>query len=358
MVDDEKYSLLALKESLKEYGIEKDCVFTESYQDAIDEANRENFDYALLDIEMPEGNGLSLAEELVILNPSIRIAFVTAFNNYAAEAFEVNAVDYILKPVRGDRFRKGMDRLFMKEQRETPGDSKNPLPASTTNTCASRRMKANFFWKFDVRVDGQEMKWKRTKSMELFAYMLENENHYLYKDQLCEIMWPEMDPKKALINLQTAIYQLRRTMEEFCFHEATIEYARNSYRLVTNEVCVDVYSFDRYLKDAEEHPEESILYLTKAVELYKGGYLASEGWEWARQKETIYERKYLAALEKLASKLVMTEAYGKAVTFLEILLLLNPWNENGGALYRTAAEKIFGKEEAEKKYEILISEEN
>src|SRR5690625_347092 len=54
-------------------------------------------DIAFLDIEMPEVNGLELAEKLLEMNPTLSIVFVTAFNNYAVEAFELNALDYVLK---------------------------------------------------------------------------------------------------------------------------------------------------------------------------------------------------------------------------------------------------------------------
>lgn len=66
-------------------------------------------DLVMLDIQMPERSGLAVAAAL----PASRrpdIVFVTAFDTYAAEAFEVEATDYLLKPVRPDRLRQAVER--------------------------------------------------------------------------------------------------------------------------------------------------------------------------------------------------------------------------------------------------------
>jgi len=66
-------------------------------------------DIAMLDIQMPELSGLSVAGALP---PEDRpeIVFVTAFEAYAADAFDVEAADYLLKPVRFDRLRQAVER--------------------------------------------------------------------------------------------------------------------------------------------------------------------------------------------------------------------------------------------------------
>ncbi|WFL76134.1 LytTR family DNA-binding domain-containing protein [Altererythrobacter arenosus] len=66
-------------------------------------------DLVLLDIQMPGGSGMALAADL----PAERrpeIAFVTAFENFAPDAFAVDAIDYLLKPVRFDRLRQAIVR--------------------------------------------------------------------------------------------------------------------------------------------------------------------------------------------------------------------------------------------------------
>ena len=66
-------------------------------------------DLALLDLQMPEVDGLGVVR-LLKKNRMPLVAFVTAYDEYAVRAFEVNAVDYILKPVESSRLRQTIDR--------------------------------------------------------------------------------------------------------------------------------------------------------------------------------------------------------------------------------------------------------
>src|SRR2546421_7362610 len=66
-------------------------------------------DLALLDLQMPEVDGLGVVR-LIKKQRLPLVAFVTAYDEYAVRAFEVNAVDYILKPVEAVRLRQTIDR--------------------------------------------------------------------------------------------------------------------------------------------------------------------------------------------------------------------------------------------------------
>jgi len=64
-----------------------------------------------LDIQMPDTDGINLARELIKDDDPPLITFVTAFDKYAIEAFEVNAIDYILKPATRDRLATAVNRI-------------------------------------------------------------------------------------------------------------------------------------------------------------------------------------------------------------------------------------------------------
>jgi len=68
-------------------------------------------DVVFMDIHMPGLSGLELARALADLEKTPRIIFVTAFDQYALEAFETEAVDYLLKPVEPDRLAESIDRV-------------------------------------------------------------------------------------------------------------------------------------------------------------------------------------------------------------------------------------------------------
>ena len=67
-------------------------------QDALEWLDGHPADLALLDIDMPGMNGLELAGRIRKIHPDIAIIFITAFSQYALEAYEVHPVSYLLKP--------------------------------------------------------------------------------------------------------------------------------------------------------------------------------------------------------------------------------------------------------------------
>lgn len=67
-------------------------------------------DVVLLDVEMPGLNGVEIAERLQALPSAPAVIFVTAFEQYAVEAFDLEAVDYLVKPVRGERLERALQR--------------------------------------------------------------------------------------------------------------------------------------------------------------------------------------------------------------------------------------------------------
>lgn len=71
--------------------------------DALETAQRERLDALLLDIRMPGMDGIEVAQHLQKLHRPPAVIFTTAYDNYACQAFEVNAVDYLMKPVRAER---------------------------------------------------------------------------------------------------------------------------------------------------------------------------------------------------------------------------------------------------------------
>jgi len=73
--------------------------------------SREQPDLVLLDVEMPGADGIELARHIKALQQPPEVVFVTAFENYAVDAFDVRAADYLVKPVRRERLEAALDRV-------------------------------------------------------------------------------------------------------------------------------------------------------------------------------------------------------------------------------------------------------
>src|SRR5437899_5560853 len=80
-------------------------------------------DLLLLDIAMPGLDGIGVARALALQNPSPAVVFVTAFDQFAVAAFEVEAVDYLMKPVDPVRLQRALDRAraYLQQRTVAPG---------------------------------------------------------------------------------------------------------------------------------------------------------------------------------------------------------------------------------------------
>jgi len=79
-------------------------------KEVLAEVNREKIDVVLLDIRMPEMDGMEAARHLAGMEQPPAIIFTTAFDGYAIKAFEVNAIDYLLKPIRAERLLAALNK--------------------------------------------------------------------------------------------------------------------------------------------------------------------------------------------------------------------------------------------------------
>ncbi|MBP2650593.1 MAG: putative sensor protein [Firmicutes bacterium] len=111
LVDDERPALIALERLLQQSPfIDIVGSFTE-VAPALKLVETDNIQLIFLDIDMPKHNGITVAKKILATNADINIVFVTAYNNFAVDAFEVNATDYILKPVSKKRLDKTLERI-------------------------------------------------------------------------------------------------------------------------------------------------------------------------------------------------------------------------------------------------------
>src|SRR5690625_762694 len=154
-IDDESLALdfmthlLAENENIKVIGT------FQSAQKGLDFILQEAVDVVFLDIHMPEMNGLQLAEKILEKKPHVDIVFVTAYNEYAVSAFDLNAIDYLMKPVKIDRLKKTIDRLE-KEQALKPAveEKQNKLHIRLGNSVSFALEDAPF----------EPLKWRTSKA--------------------------------------------------------------------------------------------------------------------------------------------------------------------------------------------------
>ncbi len=117
IADDERPAREFLKAVLGEFEDAEIVGEAENGADAVEIIKTLKPDLALLDLRMPEISGLE-AVRLLRKSQMPLVAFVTAYDEYAVEAFEVNAVDYLLKPVEKSRLRETLNRAHERLEQE------------------------------------------------------------------------------------------------------------------------------------------------------------------------------------------------------------------------------------------------
>lgn len=117
IADDELPARNKMKRMLEVSEMATEVIVAENGLIALEKIEKHKPDLVFLDIEMPGKTGLEVAQEISIQdNPPI-IVFATAYNEHAVKAFEINAIDYLLKPFNQERLKMALERALKNNQR-------------------------------------------------------------------------------------------------------------------------------------------------------------------------------------------------------------------------------------------------
>ncbi|WP_161598863.1 response regulator [Bacillus mesophilum] len=287
IIDDEKYAVKMLEKMLKSM---KEVEITGCYTDpftALPELRRNPPEVIFLDMELGGMHGLQFAEKLLEEQLPIEVIFVSAHSHFALEAFEVNAADYLLKPVSKMRLEKAIAKVreklqMSKEFKKIKTDTQN------LRICSLGSLRL-------VNHNGNEIKWRTKKVKELFAYLWENSGNPIHKAKIIDQFWPDIDADKAMTLLHTTVYQLRKTLKEAGLEANPILLKNDTYSLIA-DFQSDRQELQKLLIESQ-YAEKDML---KILQLYKADYLEEEDYFWASQtrqdlKKAVQEtlRKYL-----------------------------------------------------------------
>ena len=309
IVDDEENIIEEIKDVIESLGDIKVVSWDTNPINAVETIKNIDVQIAFLDIDMPGMNGIKLAEKINSINPNIEIIFITAYNKYALEAFEVNAIDYILKPVRKERVEKSLKRIIKIIGENLSKDNMS-------------KVKVRSFKKFEVLIGNDLVKWRILKDGELFAYLTENVNIPLHKEKIIQDLWEEIDLKNALIYLQSSIYRLRKLLSG-CGFDNCISYANNCYTMKKVNIYCDIWKFREGLNEEYYINNSNISLYEDLANIYVGDYLEEDGYLWSINICENYRIKYLDLLENLADYFI-EEDFNKAIKYLEMIIDMDP----------------------------------
>lgn len=107
VVDDERHTRQSVRSALADQPDVEVVAEASTVDEAADHVLRDTPDVVFLDVQMRTENGFDLLKRV---DRPVQVIFVTAYDEYAARAFEVNALDYLLKPINPDRLTEALNR--------------------------------------------------------------------------------------------------------------------------------------------------------------------------------------------------------------------------------------------------------
>ncbi|CAG7647410.1 response regulator [Paenibacillus allorhizosphaerae] len=324
LIDDEEIALDVLEIVLQEVGgvsVERKFLHVD---DAIAYMSETKVDLIFLDIEMPGMNGLTVAERLSLRWPDIQIIFVTAYQEYALEAFEVNAFGYLLKPVSKERLAKTLDRFRRRmegksEQGEAPSASPSDI-AGPGPSPAEPRFRLNMLGSMELYDSNNNLvTWRTKKAKEMFAYLWHHNGTPVQRHRILDDLWPEVTFDRSQALFHTTLYHLRNTLKQVGFPNMVM-YGDERYWMRTDQTVSDVERLILLMG----RPNEAQADVAELTAIYRGDYLESDDYAWAESRRSELRTAYLRALEQrqlrigrvereaVLRKMIQVEPYAEA----------------------------------------------
>ena len=289
------------------------------YQDSrkfLDEIDNyiNELDLIFLDIKMPGIKGLELAEIIISKNEDIEIIFVTAYDEYAVEAFEINALDYLLKPISEKRFKKTVTRITsVLDEKE---EKKKKLKINTLGRIEFKGSKDNKL----------NLEWQTAKVEELFYYLLRYEGEFTAKDKIIDNLWPESSVERARDILYTTIYNLRKTFKQRGFYKMVLS-KRGFYKINLNNIKLDTVEFKTLIKKYNQKELTAEKLLKKLETFYQGDYLVDKSYNWLHAYKINLKNMYKSVLSKISDEFKKNNKQKLRKKSLKIMTELDPLDE-------------------------------
>jgi two-component system LytT family response regulator len=278
LVDDERPALDVLRDTLLDESTDFQFFTYTRSEEALNQLYEIQPDLVFLDIEMPGLSGMEVARKWRQNELDFYLVFVSAYEKYSLDAFQVGAEDYLLKPIEPERLRETLLRFSRRfTHRDKPLDF-----YSTTNQITSS---IRCFGPFEVRGPLGVVVWNTQKTEELFAYLVMHRN--VRMEQLFEDLFAEFQYERARNYIRNCMFHIRRALKKAGLERSVqVQYVNRSYLLDWDEATVycDVQQF----KETTDTKERA--------ELYNGELFANLSGLWRHAQVAYYERLALEAI--------------------------------------------------------------
>lgn len=248
-VDDEKPAIDNFRLTTKDFSQIQSLHTFQDGKEALEFAKEHVVDAAFLDMEMPGIHGLELARELKKCDPRIRVIFVTAYSQFALDAWGVDATGYLLKPYTAAEIQKELAKCTYK-----------PLP--------SHRVVIETIPGFSITVDGSTFYLSGAKPREMLALLVDSGDHGVTMGECIACLWPDRAADAGTQSLYRMTWKRLLDALENVGVSDIIATADDRRYIKTDSVACDLYQILAGDK--------------QAARKYNGEYLRE--YEWAEER--------------------------------------------------------------------------
>jgi len=317
LVDDEKSMLLIMKKMICKIPETEVIGAFQSSSEAYRFIKENKVDIAFIDIKMPEEGGLDFARKIISEFQKIDIVFLTSHREYALDAFDVHAMDYMVKPVSQERLEHTIKRS--RERRITT------LPYSYLG--ASGKLSVYCLGGLHIKgVDGSRVQINSSKSLELLVYLLLNKGEFVSKWRIMEDVFSEMSPHNAETYLNTTIYKLRKALGQHEMKEAVISESEG-YRIDVKDIYIDFIDFDRRVNALSIINESNVEDAIKTEKIFSGQLFGDKGYHWSLADIGRLSEVHWDFAKKLGSYLLKNNRLDISLQILRKMMIENELDE-------------------------------
>lgn len=211
--------------------------------EALEFCKNTSCEVALLDIQIRNINGVELAKKIKSINPWINIIFITGYEDYLMDAFEMHVSGYVMKPVTADKIQKELENL------------RYPV-----KTAAKKRVRFQAFGNFEVYIEGKPVKFRYELTKEMLAYLVDRNGALCRNGEIMAVLWGDRTSSSYLRSL---IKDMKDAFKEAGCDEI-IQQQRGKIGICREKVDCDYYDW-----------LDGKIY---AVNQYRGEYMAQYDW--------------------------------------------------------------------------------
>ena len=196
-IDDESSALRVLHKAIAQAAPQAEIVDFSLGVDALHamEDGQNYPDVVFCDIRMPRLDGLALAARIRTASPRTKLVFVTAYSEYAYDAFQLRASGYVMKPVTAEKVRVELDNI---------APALPQMPGGLWVRC---------FGSFEVFWERQPLRFARRQTRELLAYLIDREGALCSTEEIIGVLWEDkLDMAVGKNPLRQLIMDLKKTL--------------------------------------------------------------------------------------------------------------------------------------------------